>query len=123
MVSQVVNSRLAAEILRTRKERRTTGNVGKCRRKSMKLRRICVTLRWGENHVSDVAETLECLIGFIESRIGFRKFVDTFFHNGKFPVIFGIDSGLLGEEHVHGSLQQPVVWIRWIQVTLELHAD
>lgn len=62
-------------------------------------------------YVVDVIETLECLIGFIEIWIGFQKFVDSFFHNGSFPVILGIDAGLLGDEHAQGSFQQPVVWI------------
>lgn len=29
----------------------------------------------------------------------------------------------LATKHAHGSLQQPVVWIRWIQIALELHSD
>lgn len=83
---------------------------------------LCTLESW-YGHVVDVMKTLECLIGFIEIRIGFQKFVDAFFHNRGFPVIPGIDAGLLGDEHAHGSLQQPVVWIRWIQITLELHSD
>lgn len=81
------------------------------------------TLESRYGHVVDVVETLKCLIGFIEIRIGFQKLVDAFFHNQGFPVILGIDAGLLGNEHAHGSLQQPVVWSRWIQITLELHSD
>ena len=46
MVSQVVNLRLAGGI--PRKERRTTGKVGECRRNPMKMRRICATPRLGE---------------------------------------------------------------------------
>lgn len=61
--------------------------------------------------VVDVMETLERLIGFIGIRIGFQKFVDTFFHNRDFSVIIGIDDGLLGDKHTQGSLQEPVVWI------------
>ena len=44
-------------------------------------------------HVVDVMKTLECLIGFVEIRIGFQKLVDAFFHNRGFPVILGIDAG------------------------------
>ncbi len=46
MVSQVVNLRLAGDV--PRKERRTTGNVGECRRNPLKMRRICATPHLGE---------------------------------------------------------------------------
>ena len=46
MVSQVVNLRLAGGI--PRKERRTTGKVGECRKTPMKMRRICAIPRLGE---------------------------------------------------------------------------
>ena len=46
VVSQVVNLRLAGDV--PRKERRTTGKVGECRRNPVKMRRICATPRLGE---------------------------------------------------------------------------
>lgn len=46
VVSQVVNLRLAGGI--PRKERRTTGKVGECRRNPVKMSRICATTRLRE---------------------------------------------------------------------------
>ena len=46
MVSQVVNLGLSGGI--PRKNRRTTGNVGECRRNPMKMSRICATPHLGE---------------------------------------------------------------------------
>lgn len=46
VVSQVVNLRLAGGI--PRKERRTTGKVGECRRNPVKISRICATTRLRE---------------------------------------------------------------------------
>lgn len=82
------------------------------------------TLEYRHGHIIYVVEALESLIGFIQIRIGMQELFNPFFNNRSFQIIFGVDSGLLGNKHAHGTLQQPVVGIRWwFQIMLELTAD
>lgn len=81
------------------------------------------TLEYRHGYIIYVVEALESLIGFIQIRIGMQELFNPFFNNRSFQIIFGVDSGLLGNKHAHGTLQQPVVGIRWFQIMLELTAD
>ena len=80
-------------------------------------------LEYRHGHIIYAVKALESLIGFIQIRIGMQEFCNPFFDNRSFQIIFGVDSGLLGNKHAHGTLQQPVVGIRWFQIMLELTAD
>ena len=81
------------------------------------------TQEYRHDHIIYAVEALECLTGFIQIRIGMQEFCNPFFDNRSFQIIFGVDSGLLGNKHAHGTLQQPVVGIRWFQIMLELTTD
>lgn len=81
------------------------------------------TLEYRCGHIIYGVEALESLIGFIQIRIGMRELFNPFFNNRSFQIIFGVDSGLLGNKHADGTLQQPVVRIRWFQIMLDLPAD
>lgn len=81
------------------------------------------TLEYRHGHIIYGVEALESLIGFIQIRIGMQELFNPFFDNGSFQIIFGVNAGLFGDKHAHGTLQQPVVRIRWFQIMLDLMTD